>query len=132
MSKSSGNTILLSDSPEEILRKTKTAVTDVQKVRKNDPGRPEVCGIFTYHQKFNPGEIGEIESGCRAGSLGCVDCKTRIAKKISDHLAPVREKRAALEAAPQQVRDILADGENRARQRAQATMQEVRTAMKLG
>ena len=70
MSKSVGNTILLSDPPEAIAQKMRGAVTDVQKVRKNDPGRPEVCLVFTYHQKFNPGETAEIEAGCRSGALG--------------------------------------------------------------
>jgi tryptophanyl-tRNA synthetase len=132
MSKSSGNTILLSDAPEEILRKTKSAVTDPRKVRKNDPGRPEVCLVYTYHQKFNPGEAGDIAAGCRSGALGCVECKTRIAGRIAEHLAPVRDKRAELEAAPQRVKEILADGEARGRERARATMREVRTAMNLG
>jgi tryptophanyl-tRNA synthetase len=132
MSKSLGNTILLSDPPEEIVRKTRTAVTDPQKIRRNDPGRPEICLIYTYHEKFNAGEREEIASGCRSGALGCVECKGRIAARIADHLAPLRERRASLEADPKHVRDILADGESRARERAGATMLEVRTAMKLG
>jgi tryptophanyl-tRNA synthetase len=132
MSKSAGNTILLSDPPEQIQAKLRTAVTDVQKVRKNDPGRPEVCLVFKYHQKFNAAHVAEIESSCRSGALGCVDCKKRISAAIGDVLAPVREKRAYFEARPAEVADILADGETRARERAEATMQEVRTAMKLG
>ena len=75
MSKSLGNTILLSDAPDEIQKKMRTAVTDTLKVRKNDPGRPDVCVVFSYHQKFNPAEIPEIRQGCESGALGCVDCK---------------------------------------------------------
>ena len=132
MSKSSDNAILLSDSPEEIQRKTRTAVTDPLKVRRNDPGRPEVCLIFTYHQRFNPEEALRIESDCRSGALGCVDCKKRIAGKISTVLEPFREKRAHYEEHPEEIRDILSDGETRARARAKETMTQVHHAMKLG
>jgi tryptophanyl-tRNA synthetase len=132
MSKSVGNTILLSDSPGEILAKTKKAITDHQKIRKGDPGRPEICLVFTYHQKFNPSEIPEIESNCRSGALGCVDCKTNAAKKIADALAPVRDKRAFYEAHPDKVKTILHDGEVVAKKVASQTMAEVREVMKLG
>jgi tryptophanyl-tRNA synthetase len=132
MSKSVGNTILLSDQPEAIQQKMRGAVTDVQKVRKNDPGRPEVCLVFTYHQKYNPGETAEIDAGCRAGSLGCVDCKKRACAKITDALTPFREKRAYFDAHPGEVEEILKDGESRARIRAAETMADVRTAMKFG
>jgi tryptophanyl-tRNA synthetase len=132
MSKSSGNTILLSDAPEEIQKKMRTAVTDPQKIRKNDPGRPEVCLVFRYHQKFNPDGVSAIERDCRSGALGCVECKNRIAQTVASELAPFREKRSFYEANPGTVREILADGESRARVRAQETMKEVRTAMKLG
>jgi tryptophanyl-tRNA synthetase len=132
MSKSVGNTILLSDQPDAIQQKMRGAVTDVQKVRKNDPGRPEVCLVFTYHQKYNPGETAEIETGCRSGALGCVDCKKRACAKITDALTPFREKRAYFDAHPGEVVEILNDGESRARARAAETMAEVRTAMKFG
>jgi tryptophanyl-tRNA synthetase len=132
MSKSAGNTILLADPPEEILKKMKTAVTDPLKVRRNDPGRPELCLVYRYHQKFNAAQAADIDAGCRSGALGCVECKTRIAGVIADGLAPMRERRAHFESRPDEVRDILADGETRARVRAQATMGEVRRAMDLG
>ena len=132
MSKSAGNTIFLSDSPEDIQKKLRTAVTDPQKVRKNDPGRPEICLVHTYHQKFNASEAEEIETGCRSGALGCVECKKRIAERISGGLAPFREKRAYFDAHPREVFDILTDGEQRARSRAEQTMAEVHAAMHLG
>ncbi len=132
MSKSIGNTILLSDSPEDIQKKMRTAVTDPLKVRKNDPGRPEICLVFSYHQKFNSGEVKEIEEGCRSGRLGCVECKQRAAAAISKTLAPLRERRAHLDANPERVIEVLEDGERRARERASATMNEVRAVMKLG
>lgn len=132
MSKSAGNTVLLADSPEEIQKKVRTAVTDPQKVRKNDPGRPEVCLVFTYHNKFNPSEVQEIDTDCRSGALGCVDCKRRVAQRIADTLAPIREKRGYYESHMDEVKDILTDGEQRARIRAQETMAQVHNAMRLG
>jgi tryptophanyl-tRNA synthetase len=132
MSKSIGNTILLSDSPEVSEKKMKTAVTDPQKVRRGDPGRPEVCLVFTYHQKFNTSEILEIARDCRSGKLGCVDCKMNAAKHLSEYLAPIREKRKYYESHLQEVKDILYEGESHGRQIAQNTMSEVREVMKLG
>ena len=132
MSKSVGNTILLSDTPEAIQQKMRGAVTDPLKVRKNDPGRPEICLVFTYHQKFNAAEVPEIEAGCRSGALGCVECKRRASAKIAEALTPFREKRAYFESHPGEIENILADGETRARSRAQETMAEVHAVMKLG
>ena len=132
MSKSAGNTILLSDSPDEIKKKMKTAVTDPQKIRKGDPGRPDVCLVYTYHKKFNPTQTEEIFGGCTSGALGCVDCKANAANHISEFLAPFREKRAYYESHPDDVKDILASGEARAKVTAKQTMEEVRVAMKLG
>jgi tryptophanyl-tRNA synthetase len=132
MSKSLGNTILLSDEPEVVKSKLKKAVTDPLKVRKNDPGRPEVCLVFSYHKKFNAEEIAEIESGCRSGKLGCVECKLNCSAKISSFLLPIIEKRKYYEKNRDVVTDILHDGENRGRSAAEATMQEVRKAMKFG
>ena len=86
MSKSLGNTILLSDSPDEIQGKMRKAVTDPQKIRRGDPGRPEVCVVFTYHKKFNPTEQDEIRAGCESGALGCVDCKKNCSAKVADYL----------------------------------------------
>ncbi len=132
MSKSLDNTILLSDSPEEVKQKLRKAVTDPQKLRKNDPGRPEVCLIFSYHKKFNEGETPEIDRDCRSGALGCVDCKLKLAAKLNDFLAPVLEKRKQLENDLDSVKDIIAEGEKRALATAENTMNEVHTAMKLG
>ena len=132
MSKSLGNTILLSDPPAEIRSKIKKAVTDPQKIRKGDPGRPEICLIFTYHRKFNPSEVPDIEAKCRSGELGCVECKMRVAEKITETLSPFREKRLYYESHPDTVMDILHDGEKKAKEVASGTMSEVRAAMKLG
>jgi tryptophanyl-tRNA synthetase len=132
MSKSAGNAILLSDSGEEIRKKLRGAVTDPLKVRKNDPGRPEICLVFTYHRKFNPGGTTAIETDCRSGALGCVECKLKVADLITENLAPFRERRRRLESNPDEVRQILSDGEQRARTTAIDTMSSVHHAMQLG
>ncbi len=132
MSKSLGNTILLSDPLPEVQGKLRKAVTDPQKIRKGDPGRPDICLVFTYHKKFNPNETGEIRTGCESGALGCVECKSRCANRIAEFLAPMQEKRAHYEAHLNEVKDILHQGETVARAEAQKTMDEVRNAMQLG
>ncbi len=132
MSKSLNNTILLSDEPETVEKKLKKAKTDPQKLRRNDPGRPEVCLVFSYHKKFNPGEIEEIEAGCKSGALGCVDCKLKCSAKINEYLAPVLEIRKQYENNIPKVEEILHTGEATAKKVANTTMQQVRDAMKLG
>ncbi|MBM4159492.1 MAG: tryptophan--tRNA ligase [Ignavibacteria bacterium] len=132
MSKSLGNTILLADSPDEIAKKVRSAVTDPQKIRKGDPGRPDICLVFTYHNKFNAGQLAEIRQGCESGKLGCVDCKMMCANRIAETLAPHREKRAYYERHIDEVKSILRDGEARARAVAQKTMAEVHEAMGVG
>ena len=132
MSKSLGNSILLSDGPDIIKAKLKKAVTDPNKVRKGDPGNPFICLVFSYHKKFNAGEIEEIEAGCRSGALGCFDCKMNCVSKISVFFEPFREKRNYYENRIDEVKEILADGERRGKEVAIATMTEVREKMKLG
>jgi tryptophanyl-tRNA synthetase len=130
MSKSVGNVILLSDEPDEIRKKVMTAVTDPAKIRMGDPGHPDICNVFAYHQRFNPEAEGDIEERCKSGALGCVDCKKTCGTVIADYLAPIRERRKALEADEKAILEILAAGADRACERAQATMDAVRRAMK--
>ena len=132
MSKSLNNTILLSDAPEKVKAKMKKAVTDPNKVRRGDPGNPDICLVFSYHKKFNPGEVSEVDKGCRSGALGCFDCKMNCASKISDFLEPIIEKRKLYEEKPELVKDVLSDGEKRGKAEAMKTMTEVREKMKLG
>ena len=132
MSKSLGNTILLSDTPEDIGKKVMRAVTDPQKIRRGDPGRPEVCNVYTYHRKFNIDETESIAADCKAGTLGCVDCKKNLAAKLAPQLEVFREKRAYYDQHPDEIDDIMADGTNRARAVAQQTMANVYRAMKMG
>lgn len=132
MSKSLGNTILLSDPPDAIREKMRKAVTDPLKVRKGDPGRPDICLVFAYHNKFNPSEVPEIRKGCESGALGCVDCKLNCANHIVEALTPIRERRAHYERHPGEVSEILDDGERKAGAVAQKTMTEVHNAMGMG
>ncbi len=132
MSKSLNNTILLSDEPETVKTKLRKAVTDPNKKRKGDPGNPDICLVFAYHKKFNPAEVPEIDSGCRSGALGCVECKLKCAAKISEMLEPIIEKRKYYEQRMDEVENILYEGEKRARAAAEETMKDVRDKMKLG
>lgn len=132
MSKSLGNTILLSDSPQQILDKVKRAVTDPQKIRLGDPGRPEICNVFIYHKKFNPDEIPEIEKDCQSGILGCVACKKNLAEKLAGYFEPFREKRQYFESHRDEINDIIVHGNSVARKVASQTMDDVHKVMKLG
>ena len=132
MSKSLGNSILLSDDPETVKAKLKKAVTDPLKVRRHDPGRPEICLVFAYHKKFNPEDVPQIERDCRSGALGCVDCKMNCSSKISLFLEPIIEKRKYYEKNMNEVLDILSDGEARGKKTAEETMADVHDKMKFG
>lgn len=132
MSKSLDNAIYLADPADEVLRKVKTAVTDPARIRKDDPGHPEVCTVFSYHKEFNPDFIPELEPACRGGQIGCVECKRRLAACLNTMLEPIREKRAHYDDHPDEVDDILQTGTQRAIDVAAQTMAEVREAMKIG
>ncbi|MBN1868827.1 tryptophan--tRNA ligase [Candidatus Sumerlaeota bacterium] len=131
MSKSYDNCIYLKDSRPTVQKKVRTMVTDPARVRRNDPGHPEVCSVFDYHKIFNPDEVPQIEKECRAGSLGCVDCKTNLGEKINRMLDPFREKRAVYQREPKRVAKIVQEGNLRAQTEAEATLAQVREAMHL-
>jgi len=131
MSKSVGNVILLADQPEEIEKKVKTAITDPEKVRMGDPGHPDICNVYAYHQTFSSGNLEEIEKTCKDGSRGCVVCKKEAAEAIAGFLAPIRQKRADYEKDRGQILKLLEEGAERAREVARETMGEVRKAMNL-
>jgi tryptophanyl-tRNA synthetase len=132
MSKSLGNTILMSDPPEQIGKKVMRAITDPQKIRMGDPGRPEICNVFVYHSKFNKTEQAEIETECKSGKLGCVACKKNLTVKLAEYFEPFREKRAYFEQHIDDVKDIIAQGTNTAKNVASDTMNKVYKSMKLG
>ncbi len=132
MSKSYGNTINLSDAPEVIRDKIKKMFTDPQKIYKGDPGHPETCPVFALHRIYTAAErVEEIQRECKAGAQGCVACKQELADNLIETLQPIQEKRAELEADRQRVRDILAEGADKARAAARKTLERVREAMQL-
>lgn len=131
MSKSYGNTIMLNDTAEETTSKLKKYFTDPEKLRKGDPGRPEICPIFALHKVYSPDPDKEIAPLCKSGQLGCVDCKKMLAENLNRALAPVREKRLVIEQNKDYVWDVLKNGAERARERAAAVMARVRSAMKM-
>jgi tryptophanyl-tRNA synthetase len=132
MSKSYGNTILLSDPEPEIRARLKPMVTDPARVRRKDPGNPDKCPVGDLHKIFSSQEtLAKVYDGCITAGIGCVECKTWVADAIVAHLAPIQERRAQFEQKPALVTEILAAGDERARTRAEQTMQEVRAAMGL-
>ena len=132
MSKSYGNAVFLSDTPKEVDQKLSRMMTDPARVRRADPGEPEKCPAFQLHKVYStPGEIEEVSKGCRTAGIGCLDCKKVMIKHVLEELAPMREKRAAFENKPEDVEEILLQGNRRAREAAAETMNEVRGALGL-
>jgi tryptophanyl-tRNA synthetase len=132
MSKSLGNTVGLLETEEELWAKLRPAMTDPQRVRKSDPGRPEVCNIFQMHKAFNPPEtVAHVDAECRSAGWGCLDCKKVLLAGMVRELTPIRERGLALAAKPALVLDALAAGADVAREIAQETIREVKQHMGL-
>lgn len=131
MGKSLGNAIYLADSPEVIQEKVMSAVTDPARIKKDDPGNPNVCMVAYYHNLFSKNEVETICEECKKGKRGCVACKKQLIKNIVEHLEPIREKRHYYEERPEVVKEILMEGTKKARKEAAITMEKVKEAMKL-
>ena len=132
MSKSYGNAIFLTDSREMVAKKLAGYMTDPARKRRTDPGDPDVCPVFDLHKIFSTREdIDRVNGECRTAEIGCVECKKIAAGHLSDFLAPIQERRKTYEQCPQKVWDVLEEGTRKARVVAQATMAEVRAAVKL-
>jgi len=132
MSKSYDNAIYLSERGKELRRKIESMFTDPRRQRKSDPGRPEVCNVFAFHNIYSPpAEIAQIDEDCRRAAIGCVQCKKRLAQRLADGLKPIHDKQDYYRSHLQEVDDIIADGNERARQVARATMDEVRDAVRV-
>ena len=132
MSKSLNNHIELAFTPEETAARVKDMVTDPARMKRTDPGNPDICNVFSMHKIFSPAEEVEmINRECRVAGIGCVDCKKRFASNLNRNLEPFSAKRAELASKPDLVSDVLDDGAKRARVIAQETMAEVREAMAL-
>jgi tryptophanyl-tRNA synthetase len=130
MSKSYGNTILLTDPEPEVRKKLKTMVTDPARVRRTDPGDPDKCPVGDLHKVFStPETLAKVYDGCRSAGIGCIECKSWAADALVQILQPIQQRRASY--SKPQVEEILKDGELRAAARAEQTMVEVRAAMKL-
>jgi tryptophanyl-tRNA synthetase len=132
MSKSYGNFVLLSDPEAEIRKKLKPMVTDPARVRRSDPGNPDVCPVGDLHKVFSSGEtLAKVYDGCTTAGIGCIECKSWLADAVVAELAPMQERRAAYEAKPERVSEILAAGNARAAEAAEQTMVQVRAVMGL-
>lgn len=132
MSKSLGNTVGLLESDDEIWSKIRVALTDPQRVRRQDPGNPNVCNIFSLHRHFSSeADIAWSEHGCRTAGIGCVECKRRLTDNMIAELTPIRERAAELKQNPERVKQTLAAGAERCRAIASQTMAEVRKRMGL-
>ena len=127
MSKSLNNEIEISATPELTQKRVLSMVTDPARQRRSDPGNPDVCNVYSLHKIFStPDQVNMVNTECRRAGIGCVDCKKMLAENINQNLAGLREKRSQLAARPNDVWDILHDGDKRAHAIAEATMQEVR------
>lgn len=132
MGKSLGNALYLVDTPEIVKEKVMLAKTDPARIKKDDPGHPEVCAVYYYHNLFtDKEECKNICAECKAGKRGCVACKRQLIDSINKTLDPIREKRAYYEARPNEVKEILFSGTDRARMTAKETLREVKKAMML-
>jgi tryptophanyl-tRNA synthetase len=132
MSKSYGNAVYLKDSPEVVRQKLKPMVTDPARKRRTDPGDPNVCPVFDLHKAFSPKETQDwAAAGCRSAGIGCLDCKGKLIEHLLKRLEEIHARRPELASRPDTVWDILREGSKKARAVAQATMDEVRAAMKI-
>ncbi len=130
MSKSYGNAITLSETDDEIRKKTKVMVTDPARKRRTDPGNPDVCPVYDWHKLFSTRETLQwAAEGCRTAGIGCIECKAKMADHLIEWIAPVRERRVEYEKNPKRVLEILDAGSKRARVVAQGTMERVREAV---
>jgi tryptophanyl-tRNA synthetase len=132
MSKSYGNTINLSDAEPVVRQKLKTMVTDPARVRRNDPGNPDICPVYDFHKIYSPQAVQEqINKDCRTATIGCIDCKKLVADRIVERMTPVWDARGRLSKDPAYLNDIVTEGSSRAGKVAKATLHDVNEAMKL-
>jgi tryptophanyl-tRNA synthetase len=132
MSKSYNNTIALSDSAADVEKKVMSMVTDPGRARRSDPGDPDVCNLFPFHQLYSPvSEVAEVDRECRTAARGCVDCKKHLIRNMNAALEPIRQRRAEIVSRKGHVRDVLESGSARAREIAARTMEKVSAAMNL-
>ncbi len=131
MSKSLNNCIYIKDTPEEVSKKIMNAVTDPNKIKKDDPANPDICMVYYYHKLLNNPNLETVCSECKMGSRGCVQCKKELIEKMNEFLKPMQERRKYYEEHPEEVDKILKDGTEKARNKAIDTMKQVKASMKI-
>ncbi|WP_372682698.1 tryptophan--tRNA ligase [Desulfosarcina sp.] len=132
MSKSYNNAIYLSDTPDEIAKKVSQMITDPQRMRRSDPGNPDVCNVFEFHKIYSGQDTVEtVDPQCRSAEIGCVECKKIMAKNLIQAMEPLHERRAHFKAEPERVKEIIAIGSQKARAVAKETMEQVRAAIRI-
>jgi tryptophanyl-tRNA synthetase len=132
MSKSYENSIFMSDQGETLKKKVTSMFTDPQRQRKSDPGRPELCNVYAFHQLYSkPDNVSEIATACRSAAMGCTECKGRLAEAIAERMMPIHEKRERYMSHLDEVREIIDEGNRRAERVARSTLAEVREIMKI-
>lgn len=132
MSKSYDNSIYISDRGDTLKKKIASMFTDPQRMRKSDPGRPEICNVFTFHQIYTlQSVVEEISNDCRKALIGCVECKKRLGERIAEQLEPIHERQDYFYKHPDELGEIISDGNARASRIAKMTMEEVRDAIKI-
>ena len=129
MSKSYNNGIYLRETKDTLKKKIQSMVTDPQRVRRNDPGNPEVCSVYAYHKIYTADKLDEISAGCKSAQIGCRDCKGWLFERLDNMLEPIRTKRAEIEQQKDYVKQVLHDGEQRAHKVACRTIEEIRKCM---
>jgi tryptophanyl-tRNA synthetase len=132
MSKSYGNTINLSDAEPVVRQKLKTMVTDPARVKRTDPGNPDICPVYDFHKIYSTQAVlDRVNTECRTAAIGCIDCKKLVADRMVERLTPIWDARKALTTTPGQVEEIIQDGSRRAAAVAKKTLEEVKAAMKI-
>jgi len=132
MSNSYNNAIFISDPKETVNITVGSMITDPQRARRSDPGRPNFCNVFAFHELYTDKEkVKEVDEGCRKATIGCVECKQMMASNLNNALEPLREKRKELEANPKIIDAIIDEGNKKARKIAKITMEEVRQVVKI-
>jgi tryptophanyl-tRNA synthetase len=132
MSKSYGNTINLSDSEPVVRQKLKTMVTDPARVRRTDPGNPDVCPVYDFHKVFSvPAVIERVNRECRTAEIGCIDCKSLVADAMVDRLTPIWDERKKLARDTRRIEEIVREGDKRAAKASRQTLEEIKDAMKI-
>lgn len=132
MSKSYGNTIALSDTPDDVRKKVMGMVTDPARIRKDDPGHPEICTVFAFQKVFRENEQEEIKVACQGGKIGCVQCKRMLSEALETFHTPIYEKRTAFLSDKATLKEIISEGSDKAREKAKETMREVMSVVKIG